>query len=166
MTISHIGSQNLSLYITESDLKEHNIDIDCFGQKEALLFLQQALEDSNTDTWKAAQVEIYPGKNSLLLFARRKTGNPSHFFFSSLENLIQVAHQAKGPIPACLYQSQGGYLLSVSPFEGDTLPYLFTEFATNLTEEHFFHLHLKEQGSLIFPDFALCQIKEHFPLSS
>ena len=162
MTVSHIGAHSISLYITEAELLLHNIDINDFDCKDALTLLNQALGAPQAKAWAAAELEIYPGKDSLLLFARQKTGAPSYFFFPHFEALLLCVQQNERALPSCLYQLGQAYILSVCTYEGDVLPAVFHEFGTQLKTNSYIEAHMQEQATQILSNSALCQLKAHF----
>ena len=162
MTVSHIGARSISLYITEAELSLHNIDIHHFDCKDALALLHQALGAPHAEAWAAAELEIYPGKDSLLLFARQKTGKPSYFFFPHFEALLHCVARNERTLPSCLYQLEQAYILSVCAYEGECIPAVFHEFGTELKTNSYIEAHVQEQATQILSGNALCQLKTHF----
>lgn len=162
MTVSQVGTRGISVYIEKTELVEHNIDLERLNREDALKLLQHALACSGVEKWEATQIEMFPGKDSLLLFARRKTGDSTYFFFSDFEALIRCAACNTQAFPSSLYQTGSGYLLCITPFVGEKIPPVFTEFGTKIDETSYAKTHLKEQGAILIAEFALCKIKACF----
>ena len=162
MTVSHIGNRAMSLYITEGELKALNLAPAQIGRDEALSLLAIALNENRLDGWEAAELEIYPGRDAVLLFARRKSGRPRHFWFSDFEYLVRAAHLCPDALPSVLCSVKGGYLLTVYPFEGDNPPAPLYEFGREFGQETYLIAHLLEQGAALMPSGALAHLQTHF----
>ncbi|MCL2828825.1 MAG: hypothetical protein FWD99_08845 [Oscillospiraceae bacterium] len=162
MMIQHIGTRALSLYITNQELTQMNFEPEQIGRQEARQILAHALEEKCLGSWEAAELTLYAGKDALLLFARRRSGKPVHFFFPDFEDLIQAAHLCPDPLPSGLSRVPGGYVLTVYPFEGETPPAVLREFGNQLGQGAYLAAHLTEQGAALLPTAALAQLREHF----
>ena len=164
MTIQHIGSRAMSLYITESELMELDLKPEEIGLEEAKWLLARALEDGRLSGWEAAELTIYPGVDSVLLFARRRSGLPFHFFFSDFETLVALSHLCPDTLPSSLSRVRGGYVLTLYPFEGETPPAVVYEFSQEIGTAPYLVPHMKEQNALLLPVSALAYLRTHFPL--
>ena len=164
MTVSHIGNRAMSLYITDQELKALDLAPRKIGRKDALRLLAMALKESRLDGWEAAELEVFPGRDAVLLFARRKSGLPRHFRFSDFESLLAAAHLCPDALPSILCKHGDGYLLTVYPFEGDRPPAPLYEFGRELGQSVYLPAHLTEQGAVLIPAAALANLRMHFPL--
>ena len=162
MIISHIGNRAVSLYITEAELKEKNLTIETINQDQVQALLNLALQESRLDGWEAAELEVFPGKDALLLFARRKSGKARHVLFANFESLVTAAHLCADELPSALSQTPAGYILTVYPFEGDVLPAVFDEYGTEIPGCNYLAEHYAEQGDTICNSRALRMIKSYF----
>ena len=90
MIVSHIGNRAMSLYITAPELYARNLSPESLNRADALDLLALALTESRLDGWEAAELELFPGREGVLLFARRKSGLPRHFQFFDFELLLQA----------------------------------------------------------------------------
>jgi len=162
MMIQHIGTRALSLYISNDELTQMAFEPEQIGSQEARQILAYALQEKCLGGWEAAELTVYSGRDALLLFARRRSGKPVHFFFSDFENLIQAAHLCSDPLPSSLSRVPGGYVLTVYPFEGETPPAVLREFGDQLAQGAYLAAHLIEQGAALLPNGALVQLREHF----
>jgi len=152
----------MSLYITALELQARNLTAECLGRDEALALLQTALHESRLDGWEAAELALFPGREGVLLFARRKSGLPWHFFFPDFETLIHAAHSASDTLPSVLSRASNGYLLTVYPFEGDLPPAVLYEFGCDLGQNTYLEAHLAEQGAILIPCAAMASLRTHF----
>lgn len=162
MIIQNIGNRALSLYIDEQELGTLGLSPLSVGLREARIILDRALEDKALDNWQTAEMEVYPGKDSLLLFARRKSERPYHFRFYNSEPLIESALLCPAGLPSRLTLSPEGYILTVYPFEGDRPPSVLSEFGDSVEPEPALLAHFSEQGGEIIPFDAIGTLKEYF----
>jgi len=162
MTINHIGTRAMSLYITKAELRTYHLTPDTIGREDAMSLLKLALKETHLDRWEAAELEVYPGKDSVLLFARRKSGVPQHFFFAAFETLVQAAHLAPDLLPSSLARTEGGYVLTVYPYEGDRPPAVFYEYGEPITGAPCLPSHWMEQGQMLIATSALACLRLNF----
>jgi len=162
MTIQHIGTRAISLYIPAHELQDFDLTPAAIGRPEALELLTRALSENHLSGWEAAELEIYTGKSAVLLFARRKSGSPHHFYFSNFEELITAVHLCPDALPSVLFQAKGGYLLTVYPFEGDRPPAVLCEYGQALGSSAYLPVHLIEQGEALLPSGAIALLRKHF----
>ncbi|MCL2569425.1 MAG: adaptor protein MecA [Oscillospiraceae bacterium] len=162
MTIQHIGKRAITLYIPEHELVDLAMSPAAIGKPEALKLLEIALEDHGFDGWETAELEIYAGQSAVLLFARRKSGSPRHFYFGEFEQLISAAHLCPEALPSTLCRLKGGYLLTVYPFEGDAPPPILSEYGQELGSSAYLTAHLAEQDAALLPTGALARLRTHF----
>jgi len=162
MIIQHIGTRAISLYIPEQELREMDINPAAIGRAEALELLAMAFQESRLSGWEAAELEIYTGKDAVLLFARRKSGSPRHFYFADFEELVTAAHLCPDELPSLLCRARGGYLLTVYPFEGDLPPAVLCEYGEALGSSAYLPTHLEEQGAALLPADAISRLRAHF----
>ena len=162
MTIQHIGTRALALYIPEQELAAMNLHPAAIGKAEAMELLALALEEKQMARWEAAELEVYTGGRAVLLFARRKSGSPRHFYFREFEELVTAANLCPDALPSVLCSVKGGYLLTVYPFEGDHPPSALTEYGEALGGGVYLTAHLLEQGAALLPTGALACLRAHF----
>jgi len=161
MIIQNIGTRALSMYIDSKELDEMGLRPDEIGQQEAGQLLKKALDDSSLKQWKAAEMEVYPGKDSILLFVRRKSTKPFHFVFNDFEALISASEFCQ-ELPSSLIDLNGKYLLTVFPLEGDSPPAALSEFGNSVDVSPCLSIHYEEQGKYIFSQQAISEIRRLF----
>jgi len=165
MTVQQIGIRAMALYITEQELRARNLTPAAIGRREAEALLCTALEEANLDGWEVVELEVYTGKDAVLLFARRKSGAPQHFFFADFETLISAAHLCPETLPSALSLApRGGYVLTVYPFEGDAHPAVLEEYGDPLGGSVYLVAHLLEQGAVLISAGALACLQGYFSI--
>jgi len=162
MTIQHIGTRAITLYIPEQELRSLNFSPDAIGRPEAMELLALALDKRHLTGWEAAELEVYAGVNAILLFARRKSGSPRHVYFADFEALVTAAHLCPDVLPSTLCRWADGYILTVYPFEGDAPPAVLSEYGQELGSSAYLSAHLVEQGAALVPAGALACLRAHF----
>jgi len=149
------------MYIGSEELCELGFSPNDIGQQEANQLLKKALDDNSLKQWAAAEMEVYPGKDSLLLFVRRKSTKPFYFIFSDIEPLISACQTCQ-PLPSSLGYIDNKYLLTVFPLEGDNPPAIFSEFGNEIQLSMCQAIHYEEQGEFILSQQAIGEIKKYF----
>lgn len=162
MIIEHIGTRALSLYISGNDLQQWGLRPEQIGREEATRLLVSALDARQLSDWEIAELEVYPGRDSALLFARRRADAPCLFFFADFESLVRAAHLCPDALPSALCRIPEGYLLTIYPFEGDAPPVILHEFGIKLDYTPYLTPHLTEQNCTLIPFAALAHLKEAF----
>jgi len=167
MTIQHIGTRALTLYIPEHELVDLALNPAAIGRAEALELLALALEKKHLTGWETAELEVYTGTHAVLLFARRKSGSPRHFYFADFEQLVTGAHLCSDALPSILCRWGRGYVLTVYPFAGDRPPAVLSEYGADLGSSVYLAAHLIEQGAALLPTGALACLRNYFaPINS
>jgi len=162
MIIQNIGARALSMYIGSDELNELGLTPDGVGRQEATQLLKEALDENAMGQWDAAELELYPGKDSLLLFVRRKSATPYYFIFDSIDAVISACLLCPARMPSSLAHMGKEYLLTVYPFEGDAPPPILYEFGENRSMSLCHFLHFTEQGTFIMKEKAIETFQKHF----
>lgn len=161
MIVQNIGTRALSMYIDKKELIEMGLCPDEIGQQEANQLLKKALDDESIGQWKTAEMEVYPGKDSILLFVRRKSTKPYYFIFPNFELLVSACQLCKS-LPSTLSCVDGRYLLTIYPLEGDNPPTILSEFGSQAEISQGLAFHYDEQGEYIFTEKAISEIQKLF----
>lgn len=162
MIIQNIGTRALSMYIGSDELNELGLTPDGVGQQEATQLLKEALNDNSLGQWEAAELEVYPGKDSLLLFVRRKAATPYYYIFENIDAVISACLLCPEGLPSSLAVMGDEYLLTIYPFEGDTPPSILSEFGEVRSMSQCYALHCGEQGEMIVREGAIETFKKYF----
>lgn len=161
MIVQNIGTRAISMYIDKKELIEMGLHPDEIGQQEANQLLKRALDDGSISQWKTAEMEVYPGKDSILLFVRRKSLKPFYFVFPNFEALVSACQMCRS-MPSSVNSVDGKYLLTIYPMEGDDPPAILSEFGSQIEISQCLAFHYEEQGEYIFAEQAISKIQKYF----
>lgn len=161
MQIQTIDNFSIAVYMEKSDLDRMHLAPDSITEKDTALLLGRIFKNSNEKPGKNIQLELYPGRDDVLLFIRLSGAQPSFFAFSSFEELLSAISGAD-PSPSALYYIGGRYILSISPWHGEKLPLSLWEFGTNIQVPPSMTLHYEEHGKTIIKTDAVGTLQKLF----
>lgn len=162
MNIQNVGKSCITLFIEGDELADRGVAPDSLNVEQAAEFLKTALYRLGRPLWDSAVIEMFPGRDSVLIFARRRGGAPAFFAFDDIEPVIIAADCLEADIPSRLTYIDGAYVLTVHPWEGEPVPAALYEFGTEIKVTERYELHLLEHGEEIIGDYAVSVIKEFF----
>ena len=153
MDIQSISANSFSIYLDEGELQALRIDPRSVTEREAADIFQSALQSLGYDPGSgAAYIELFPGKQELLLFINTKLGDPVFFQFDDFEAVLAAAANLS-PCPSALTYLGGKYILTLYPAPGQTALAPCEDFGVQLPNPPRFELHLREHGkTLVFPN--------------
>jgi hypothetical protein len=162
MEIQQIGNGKVVIYIKGEELK----CLPAFSQNittnEAAEILRLALGSTYDDSWESVYFELFPGRDSLLLFALQHSGSPSFFTFGSIEPLISAARDCPQGLISYLTCINDAYILIVYPWHGDSPPAVLFEYGEELCLPALYALHLSEHSRVLAGPTALDELKAVF----
>ena len=161
MLIQKIGNGSVSVYMAPDDLKLMQIEPDGMTDCDMLRVLKQVFQSMGQKMAGNVQLEIYPGRNDMLLFIRQSRMRPLFFSFSSFEDLLSAVSYSE-VLPSSLYYIDGIYILSVTPWDGDCVDSAFFEFGEKLDIEPDYMLHVTEHGKTIIGCDAINTLRSSF----
>jgi hypothetical protein len=162
MEIQQIGNGKLVIYIKGEDLKNLPASPHDITTTEAANILKLALGNTYDDSWESVYFELFPGKDSLLLFALQHSGSPSYFSFGSIEPLISAANACPSGLISYLTYINEAYILIVYPWNGDYPPKILFEYGEELSRPTHFALHLSEHSKVLAGPTALDELRTAF----
>lgn len=160
MIIQAIGTSALSMYIDEEDLSKLGLDPRAVGKREAESLLRTALTENALPQWEAAALEVFPGKDSLLVFVRRKADKPCYFLFQDAQALIDACLQCPEALQSSLTAAPSGYILTIYPFAGESAPAVLSEYGDQA--DGYLILHLIEQNGELLKQNAIGTLQKYF----
>ena len=119
MTIQPIGAASVALYLTPEDLEERGLDPAALTLEEALPLARSALRQAGLPLEGTVEIEAYPERSGVLVFAHVRPRDRAWFAFHRLETLAAAA-RALGPAPpadAALFWAEGRWWLSLDGAE-------------------------------------------------
>ena len=161
MLIQDISASALAVHIDTSELMLMGIKKTDLSDKDTSKILEYVLKASHKPVCKHICFEVFPGRHELLIFIRLNCSDPVYFSFSSFEDLLSSISLVD-PQPSSLYFSDGKYILSLFPWDGENLPPVLFEFGEELHAGTGFDLHLREHGKTIIISDAIERLKTSF----
>lgn len=158
MEIQSIGNGKLVIYIKGEELEQLPSSPDDITTADAKNILRLALGTTYDQSWESVYFELFPGKDSLLLFALQHSGNPTFFMFEGIEPLISAARACPSGMISYLTHVGEAYILIVYPWDNDYPPNVLYEYGTELIRPAHFALHLSEHTSVIAGPSALDEL--------
>lgn len=108
-------------------------------------------------------LEVFPGGDGALVFARTRRGNPIVFSFPGIEALIVAVGECECDCMTFLAHDGGEYLLIYYPWGSEPAPASLYEFCTDVKETHNdFPRHIKEHGKLLLGPYAIEALRQFF----
>lgn len=159
MEIQSIGDGKLVIYIKGDELRKLPAAPSEITTTEAADILRCALGQTYDQSWESVYFEVYPGKDSLLLFALQHSGNPTYFEFMTIEPLIDAAKACPSGIISYLTCINDMYVLIVYPWNGEYPPKALYEYGQELSRPPHYALHLSEHSKVLSGPAALDELR-------
>ena len=114
MTIHPIGSASAALYITPEDLEKRGIDPETLTLEDALALTRAAFRRAGLALEGPVEIEAYPERSGVLVFARVRPRAQAWFSFDRLEGLAAAARALdRVPPEAALFWAEGRWWLAL-----------------------------------------------------
>lgn len=155
MDIQLIGDGKLLIYLSGEDVKMLPAAPSEITTADAANILRNALGPTYDTGWESVCFELFPGRDSLLLFALQHSGIPSFFAFPDCEGLIAAAKTCPPGMISYLTYSEDAYILIVYPWGSERPPYSLFEYGSELIRPAAYALHLSEHSNVIAGPDAL-----------
>jgi len=160
MKVQQIGAGVLALEFEASELSGEGMSPQSVNGEQALTLLRRVLPDN--EVLEGAELEVFCGRNSLLLFAKLCVGAPLFFEFQSFEDLLAAAFEMPDNTVSSLIRFAGRYILVIKIKDRQRIPAALWEFGKGLAFPQYAELHLREHGTELIPYFAVSFLKEAF----
>ena len=155
MEVQMIGEGKVVIYLKGDDIKELPAAPHDITTAQASRILRSALGATYDQSWERVCFELYPGRDSLLLFALQHSDSPYYFAFSSIEPIISASKACPPGIISYITYIDDGYILIIYPMHGEMPPYALWEYGTALSHPASFSVYLSEHGKVIAGPYAL-----------
>lgn len=139
MTIQTITPAALALVI--DGLGSEQVDLDMARSICRRAFIAQGL-----GTPDGMELELYPGRNCILLFARLLSRNPVFYRFFDTDALIEAERSVRDLPPSTLFSYEGSYIVAITPYADLDTPPDLSEYAERLNAPPAFMAVLRERG--------------------
>jgi len=162
MDIQPIGKRNLLIFLNSEELTDLPAPPLELGTDDAAGILREALGDDCEDEWNNVYLELFAGRDSLLLVARAHSGEPRFFEFEDIEGLISASQVCPDDIISFLSYCEGSYYLIVYPWDKEAPPNVLFEYGNELTLHPNFAFYLTEHGKILSGPSALDELRRCF----
>ena len=158
MDVQVIGEGKVVIYLQGDDIKKLPVSPEELTTAQASGILRSALGATYDQSWERVCFELYPGQDSLLLFALQHSDSPYYFAFADIEVLISAAQACPPGIISYLTYINNEYILILYPMHGDLPPYALWEYGHILNHPAAYSFFLSEHGKVIAGPYALDRI--------
>ncbi|SHI22727.1 hypothetical protein SAMN02745823_03634 [Sporobacter termitidis DSM 10068] len=162
MDVQPIGDDKLVIYLDSDEVKNLPAPPCEITTDEASDILRLALGSTYDQGWESVYFELFPGRDSLLLFALQHSGNPYYYVFPGIEPLIAAAAACPSGLISYLTYIGDTYILIVYPWNGEYPPQVLYEYGEELTRPAHYALHLSEHSTVIAGPTALDELHAAF----
>lgn len=139
MTIQTITPSALALIIEGTDPKQ--VDMDAARSICRRAFIAQGL-----GTPEGMELELYPGPDCVLLFARLLSRIPVFYRFFDTNALIEAERCVRDLPPSTLFSYEGSYIVAITPYMDMEASLDLSEYAERLNVPASFLAVLRERG--------------------
>lgn len=134
MTIQAIGKTSYIIVITEAELKKENLSVEDFSQADAEKLYQLTMSAQLRDGMKVC-LEVYTGKDELMVFVRYGEGNITVICFENFEDLLAAVRICPEMSGSELLFDGERYILVLELWDGDVIPQGVYEFGESMNVE-------------------------------
>jgi len=156
MDIQAINKRAFSIYISGDELINRHIAPDSVTLEDARDILRLALGSD----FGAARMDLFPGRDDVLIFVRKNVERPAFFQFQSFEDLLAAVSQCSPDDPSELVFCDGAYIFILWGWDG--IPVAPVEFGELLNVHPDYILHLREHGRVLYDEYAVSNLREAF----
>ena len=161
MEIQPTGGGGFYIYLKREELAGGTSSPD-LTMEDAFALVRRAVGVDFSESEPHYCLELYEGRDSLLLFAAPRSGAPAYFVFFNLEDLIRAAKGCRRGVVSFLFAYEDTYYLTVYQKESETPPAQLYEFGEEVALSPFFPLFLAEHGAVLSGPYAIDRIKGAF----
>ncbi len=162
MEVQLISEGKVVIYLEGDDMKELPAAPNDLTTAQASSILRSALGSTYDTNWERVCFEMYPGRDSMLLFALQHSDSPAYFAFADIESIISASRVCPAGIVSYLTYMEDSYILIVYPLNGEYPPYVLWEYGTALSRPASFSYYLSEHGKVLAGPYALDRIQLEF----
>ncbi len=162
MEVQMISEGKVVIILKGEDMKKLPASPDDMTTDQASYILRAALGATYDQNWERVCFEMYPGRDSMLLFALQHSGSPSYFSFTGIEPVISAARACPPGLLSYLTYLDESYILILYPLHGEHPPYALWEYGTALSRPASFSFYLSEHSKIIAGPYALDRIYREF----
>ena len=160
MDIYAIGDRDFSVYICTSELEARQINLNSFSAEEAKRLVGDTLLGKKCGD--RMKIEMFPGKDDVLLFVHLGSAEPKFISFGNGESLISALTECSADDIELLTYINNTYYLAVYPFSDEADLGRLEEFGEVLIAPPEFELYLREHGEYFLEYKEIKSLKRLF----
>ncbi|MBQ6540267.1 MAG: adaptor protein MecA [Oscillospiraceae bacterium] len=143
MNVQTVGRDSYLVTVTRDELCCLDISPD-LTEGDAVRIIRMALPDG-AEPLSGLFVEVYPGRDEFMVFARIGGSVTAVYRFSGFEDLLAGVKLCPDMFRSELYRDGGRYILIMTPWEGADVPTAVGEYGDRLQISESLLPHLREQ---------------------
>lgn len=162
MDIQHLKGAAFAVYVSGDELREEHIDPADVTVDDTERILASAFSRLGRQREEQVFLELFPGRDDLLLFVRPARTAPLFFTFDGLEALVAAADSWHGDAASSLWYIDGRYILAVWPWDAPDDCHALLEFGESLDKPPEYEPFLSEHGRILASPDALGSLRKAF----
>ena len=168
MDIQTVGKDSLVIYVSGNDLRIRHIAPESVTEHDTEGIINSALVEIGMPRSETVYLELFPGRDDLLMFVQLGLGSPQFFSFDDFESLLAavseccLSSRSSSVSQSSLIFQNGKYILVITPLLHETPPDCLSEFGEKLSCAPEYMLHLKEHGKTIISVDAIGVLSRAF----
>jgi len=160
MEVQQTGGDSFYIYLNRAELPlPASSDLTA---EDALALVRRTVGKDFAESGPRYCLELYEGRDALLLFARPRAGKPAYFIFRGVEDLISAARSCRPGIVSFLFVYENTYYLTLFQKGSEKPPARLYEFGEELALSELFPLFLSEHGAVLSGPYAIDEIRDAF----
>ncbi len=161
MYVQNQSNASFVLYLNQTDLCQYDISPDSVTPEDAIELFKSHFQPPDSRPYIVSQIELFPGKNELMMFIHTEDTAPALFSFEDIEQLISAAAAAPESCASSLLFYDGDYIMAVWPPDSP-LSLLLSEYGRELLCPSHIYFHILEHGKTLIMYDAIKKLKESF----
>lgn len=154
MTIQAIGETSYIVVITEEELNRNNLSVKEISKIDAEKLYELTMAAPIRNGMRAC-LEVFTGKNELMVFVRYGGERIIAVCFNNFEELLAAARFCPEMSGSELLFDGNQYILVLNPWDSDRVPDSIYEFGEEITVSQDYLSWLREHCTRIIPEKAI-----------
>ena len=162
MEIQQLKDSALAVFVSSDDLRHENIDPAALTDSDTEKLLTSVFSRLGRQRGEHICLELFPGRDCLMMFVRSSPDKPVFFTFDSFDTLISSAEEWRGGAASTLWYIDGRYVLALWPWDRDFTGGALCEFGNPLSRPPEYERYLSEHGRTLASPDALGLLRSVF----
>ncbi len=162
MDIQHLNCAAFAVYISGDELRSKQLNPAALTENDTDTLLGIALSRLGRERGNKMCLELFPGRDDLLMVVTPVRHPPLFFAFSDIDGLFAAAEDWRGDAASSLWYIGGHYVLAVWPWDVKNQCGGLCEFGEALERPPEFEIFLAEHANTIASPDALGALRRAF----